>query len=405
MNCADAREWLSDAIDDALEADARAQLDAHLAGCPDCLRELERLRAMVSMLRAVERPRAPVGFAERVLAAARPVPWHRRLRDRLAAVRVLGFPVEAAGIVLVATLAVYIFVGTPSLRRAAQLETDPHRTADTRALEERRPAASDASSWKAARHAKEAPLPPPPNAAPAPPTPALSDAHETLTREDAEVTTKAEEPRSNAGKAAASGDRASSPTFSMGPAMNAPPLPSGPAAPAPAASPVAPPGGPAPVPPVPGSPYATSPDGAESMRRSFHSEAAPGQPSPAPAAPQLGDRAQLERNLEPSQRAARLPEFFTPMARRLASSSQVIGRLTVRDRQAADLELAELLKQVGGTEKTRIADAAGTSVNVVVPRAAYPVFAKGLSRIGTWQPATQPTDLPEDVSVTLRIAQ
>ena len=123
MSCHDAREWLSDLLDDALATEARAQVDAHLAGCADCRRELDRLRATVSLLRAVERPQAPAGFVDRVLAAARPTPWHRRLLDWLAAVRLLRFPVEAAAVVLVASLAVYVFQETPALRQAARLES------------------------------------------------------------------------------------------------------------------------------------------------------------------------------------------------------------------------------------------------------------------------------------------
>ena len=131
MSCHDAREWLSDLLDDALEAEARAQVDAHLAGCAECRRELERLRATVSLLRAVERPQAPAGFVDRVLEAARPTPWHRRLLDWLAAVRLLRFPVEAAAVVLVASLAVYVFQETPALRQAARPEIAQDHAADS----------------------------------------------------------------------------------------------------------------------------------------------------------------------------------------------------------------------------------------------------------------------------------
>ena len=74
MSCHDAREWLSDLVDDAVDAETRAQVDAHLTGCAECRRELDRLRATVSLLHAVERPQAPAGFADRVLEAARPSP-------------------------------------------------------------------------------------------------------------------------------------------------------------------------------------------------------------------------------------------------------------------------------------------------------------------------------------------
>ena len=123
MNCQDAREWFSDRVDERLDPEVRAQLDAHLAGCADCRRELERFEETVSLLRAVESPRAPVGFVDRVLDTARPLPWYRRLGERLARLRPLRLPVEAAAVVLVATLAVYVFQETPELRQAARPES------------------------------------------------------------------------------------------------------------------------------------------------------------------------------------------------------------------------------------------------------------------------------------------
>jgi hypothetical protein len=128
MTCHEAREWLSDLLDDALDAQARAEVHAHLARCAECRRELDRLKATVSLLRAVERPRAPAAFVDRVLAAARPIPWHRRLRDWLGTVRPFRFPVEAAAVVLVASLAVYVFIPrTPEVRQAAPPEAVQYR--------------------------------------------------------------------------------------------------------------------------------------------------------------------------------------------------------------------------------------------------------------------------------------
>ena len=123
MTCHDAREWFSDLVDDALDAEARAQVDAHLAG----VRRVPRASSIASRRRSrcsapSSRPHAPAGFVDRVLEAARPTPWHRRLLDRLAAVRLLRFPVEAAAVVLVASLAVYVFQETPALRQAARPE-------------------------------------------------------------------------------------------------------------------------------------------------------------------------------------------------------------------------------------------------------------------------------------------
>ena len=90
---------------------------------------------------------------------------------------------------------------------------------------------------------------------------------------------------------------------------------------------------------------------------------------------------------------------------RIVSSAHVVGRLTVKDRQAADRELAELLSRVGGAETARRAEAGGDTVGLVVPRAAYPAFAQGLARIGSWLPETEPAELPDRVPITLRITQ
>ena len=79
MTCHDARDLFSALVDETLGADERGAFDAHLATCADCRRELQRFKDTVALLRAVEPARAPAGFVDRVLAAARPVPWPRRL--------------------------------------------------------------------------------------------------------------------------------------------------------------------------------------------------------------------------------------------------------------------------------------------------------------------------------------
>jgi len=61
MTCHEARELFSALIDDALGGKERAVLDAHLATCADCGRELQRFRDTVALLRAVEPARAPAG--------------------------------------------------------------------------------------------------------------------------------------------------------------------------------------------------------------------------------------------------------------------------------------------------------------------------------------------------------
>jgi anti-sigma factor RsiW len=87
MTCHDARERLSAYLDDALAPDERRDVAAHLEGCAECRRELARLDATVALLRRVEPARAPVGFVDRVVEAARPRPWYRRADSCSAGVR------------------------------------------------------------------------------------------------------------------------------------------------------------------------------------------------------------------------------------------------------------------------------------------------------------------------------
>ena len=134
MTCHEARELFSALIDDALGGEERAVLDAHLATCDDCGRELQRFRDTVALLRAVEPARAPAGFVDRVLEAARPTPWPRRWLRALFLPWSLKLPIEAAAIVLVTVGVVYVFRATPELQQAARLEsTQPAVTEAPRA--------------------------------------------------------------------------------------------------------------------------------------------------------------------------------------------------------------------------------------------------------------------------------
>jgi hypothetical protein len=410
MTCHDAREWLSDLLDDALETEARAQVDAHLAECADCRRELDRLRATVSLLCAIERPQAPAGFVDRVLEAARPAPWHQRVRDWLAAVRLLRFPVEAAAVVLVASLAVYVFQGTPALRQAARPESPQRSVSDGFVSTEARTAAPDAGPDAAGEQTERAAegqseslrLPP---AVPPTPQPTPPQAAPELSRKQKALVTVEERAASPLNSARVSSDSAP-----REPAPSEPAPSSGPAGPS------VPPG----AAPAPGAAFSSSAEGRlqspgkdnasgggdTAERQTSQSPLLTSEPVPPP---ELRDRMAREKDQQRSERPAPLPiptaRLPAPSAMRIVSSARVVGRLTVKDRQAADRELAELLSRVGGAETGRHAEASGDTLGLVVPRAAYPAFTQGLARIGAWLPETEPPNLPDRVPVILRITQ
>jgi hypothetical protein len=123
MTCQDARELLSAALDDALDAGERERLDIHLTSCADCRRERERFERTVGLLRGAEAIRAPGGFVDRVLAAARPQPWWRRLARWLFTSWTVKLPLQGVAVVLVAIMAVYLY-RVPSRAGLTRVPTD-----------------------------------------------------------------------------------------------------------------------------------------------------------------------------------------------------------------------------------------------------------------------------------------
>ncbi len=124
MNCLEARERLSALLDESLDSSERSDIRAHMEGCPDCRLELDRLRATLSLLSRVDRPRAPVGFVDRVMTAAHRAPWYRSFGHRLFLPLAIKLPVQAAAMLVIAVFGVYLLQHTPELRDAARVERE-----------------------------------------------------------------------------------------------------------------------------------------------------------------------------------------------------------------------------------------------------------------------------------------
>jgi len=122
MNCHDARELFSALIDETLTREERADVYGHLATCAECRRELTAMERTVALVRAATPVRAPAGFVDRVVAAARLVPWHVRAARTLLLPWPVKLPLGAAAVLLVAGLAVLMFRGSQEQQRAARYE-------------------------------------------------------------------------------------------------------------------------------------------------------------------------------------------------------------------------------------------------------------------------------------------
>ncbi len=331
MTCHDARASLSVFLDEALAPDERREVEAHLEGCAECRRELERLRQTVALLHRVEPARAPVGFVDRVAAAARPRPWYRRAAAAVFLPLSVKLPVEVTALVMVALLAVYVFERTPALQQAAREEA-PRR-------EEPRAQLAD----KLAR-----PEPSGRRFAPPAPTPRGEDRRDALMSRDAQAPVP-------------------------------PPAVSAPAPPAPAAVP----------PPVAATPPAT--------KKEAPSESKVGSVASPEAENRQKAAEQAARSLGTPPAAPRLA------AKRAQPPADVIAGVAVKDRDATERDLAQLIARVGGSETQRRQEGDTMIVEALIPQARYAEFSEGLARIGPWQVEAERRDLPAQVRVILRL--
>ena len=359
MTCHETRERLSELLDEALAARERADVDAHLAGCPECRRELERLRATVSLLARVEPVRAPAGFVDRVMAAVRPVPWYRRLAAWIFLPLSIKLPAEAAAMALIAIMAVYLFQRDPELRQAVrpELQATPPR-AEAPASREEQPASS--------------PVPPAFKPGKVERRRGLEPAREKVV--EAERATRDERVASTQPSPSATAEDKLAEKKREGEVGRL--QKEGQAAQSSAPQSAAPP-----------APYA----------------------APAPAAPAQAPPESRAKSQDAIERPPRILAPAPPaQAYRQTGALNFSGLLAVKDRRAAEQGLAELLARVGGSEISRRRDAAQSVVDVTVPEARYAEFARGLTTLGVWSPEPHPTVLstePAQLRVTIRISE
>lgn len=142
MDCTEVREEFSALLDGELSPERRADVEAHLAACADCLRELDKLKRIDTMYRDLAPQEAPEDFEERVRAARRENVVAFR-RPRRMAYRL--WPVLAAAAML------FVVVGLFVLR----LDRIPGRYEIAKVRQDAAPKALDLSSSPDTRQTSE----------------------------------------------------------------------------------------------------------------------------------------------------------------------------------------------------------------------------------------------------------
>jgi len=408
MKCPEARELLSALLDEALSASERQAIEAHLAACAECRRELEALRGTVTLLGRLPPVHAPAGFVDRVMEQTYRPSWPRRVVAALFRPLRVKLPLEAAAVVLVGISALYVYQRAPEVQHVAREETrksalpaqppappaepsvaDSSGSAGTRAQE----AASQPQSGAAEQEVRQEPGPsegtlsatpaaPPPtlqreNAAT---PPASTGATAPGTAPEPKVATKVESKKE-------AFDQRRGDTMSAAPppgtlekqAQSAEPPPSRDAAGAR--------GAPTPSPPAPARPATAEAPPPEARGRVGGTGSAP---SAAPAP---------EGTTDP------LSAGKSRSAARLMRASDASGRLVVSASEPAEVALDALLGRLGGTRVARRLEGPQKLilVDVVVAAARYPELLEGLGKIGRWTIEHEPKTLPSQVRIEVAV--
>jgi len=393
MTCGDARDMFSLLADDALTPLERAALDAHLAECAECRRELAGFERTVKLIRAIDPAHAPAGFVERVLAAAQaaplpqqptplpqqptplsqqprslspqpgslspqpaplpPQPLPRQPARRMAWRRPV-VPLSAAALLVVGGLAVLLFRGSPEQQRAAQrqLESPPAVTAPIPRSDAPIPR-SDAPIPRS-----DAPIP----RSDAPPTPALPSRD--LQKPAASA---GERPKSAAAPSTSARKRAETraePKLSDEQRNVTPP-------------------------------QTAEPSGAKSEsseREKDRRDVAQDAVQQTPASP-ARERQAAAAKAQPTPQTSVLSRTG-PMTGSPAAPPDVRAQLRVADVGAAERSLIQLATRVGGRQTGRRIHAGRIVVELTLPRDAYAQFVREAAALGAMSIESQAADRP-----------
>jgi putative zinc finger protein len=343
MTCLQTRELLSAWLDQALDAREREGVEAHLAGCPDCRRELESLRSTVSLLSRVERVRAPGGFVDKVMAEAYPAPWYRRLGRLVFLPLSVKLPLEAGAMVVIAILGVYLLQSTPEMKDVARPDTPAVAS---------RPDASPA-----------APAAPLPKATP----PALLKEGKAKIESGGSPAPGGPGERANVARPT---EQARTPSEARQDLKKE-------AAPQ------------------------TAPPSAEPAKQEALA-ARSAAPRAFESQERSADRAEEDKRSAPSLAPA-APSVMS--AKQQVGAPMVSGVLTVKDRSQAERALTDLIARAGARETGRRQEGNATIVDVVVPQAGYADFTRELGGLGSVRLEGQPEATTALVRLSVRISE
>jgi hypothetical protein len=118
MNCENIKELLNAYIDDLLSEKERQAVQAHIASCPSCRKELDELAQAVNLVRKLDRIVPPPWFSEQVMMNIRKEEHKKKgVISRLFFPLYIKLPVQALATVVIAVLAFIVYrAATPEMK-------------------------------------------------------------------------------------------------------------------------------------------------------------------------------------------------------------------------------------------------------------------------------------------------
>jgi len=113
MNCQEVQAWLSDYLEQSLDAANLEIIENHLSLCPFCRAEADHLKECIRYIATLPSVDPPIGFTQRVMAQAREIEMQPSLWERLLFPLRIKIPIQATAVVMIGILAIYLLNKEP----------------------------------------------------------------------------------------------------------------------------------------------------------------------------------------------------------------------------------------------------------------------------------------------------
>jgi len=123
-DCSEIRNLLSEYLDDALDAKAKALADEHLRTCPACREELDSLKTLVKGIGSLESVKAPADFLDRLHKRMERPSKISQMREWLFYPLRVKIPLQLAG---AAVIALILFSILPLQQSSLKLHSKPEQ--------------------------------------------------------------------------------------------------------------------------------------------------------------------------------------------------------------------------------------------------------------------------------------